>query len=238
MGIASELFKLLARGAIYEKLIFNKEKENMHDFDVIDGVVFPREARKVDARREIQRLHDTPGEGVCVASSVPGGVYCDEVKCRDCIFCLNCGSNALAKKKAFMEYKLRYPLKGCANPAPVDAMPELKPGMIIHASKGHYYLVVVRREEDVVAHRCRLEFGSLFVSEAVSFQADDPDIDAVYEEKDTHWFFPAVIVDILRGSERHRIWKRKAPPKEMTVDEISKALGYKVKVVGSEKADD
>ena len=29
-----------------------------------------------------------------------------------------------------------------------------------------------------------------------------------------------------------------SPAKEMTVDEISKALGYKVKVVGSEKADD
>lgn len=38
-----------------------------------------------------------------------------------------------------------------------------------------------------------------------------------------------------------RVWKWKEPPKpvrEMTVDEISKALGVKVKVVGNEKADD
>jgi hypothetical protein len=117
-------------------------------------------------------------------------------------------------------------------------MPELKPGMIVHKSKGGYYLVVVERKDDVVAYRCSLDFGSLFISEAVSFQAEDPDIDAVYDERGTHWFMPAIIVDILRGSGRHRIWKRPDPVKEMTVDEISRALGYKVKVVGSEKVDD
>jgi hypothetical protein len=39
-------------------------------------------------------------------------------------------------------------------------------------------------------------------------------------------------------SGEYVIWKNPDPVKEMTVDEISKALGYKVKVVGSEKADD
>jgi hypothetical protein len=35
--------------------------------------------------------------------------------------------------------------------------------------------------------------------------------------------------------EKWRVWKRENSVKEMTVDEISKALGYEVKVVGNDR---
>ena len=218
------LYKLLARGAIYERLIVKKEK-------CFRGFIIPPLADTPEGREAVRRGY-RGDKNYCFLA----GVKCMEGECIEakrrcamCIACLNSG-DARLKREVFEQYDRKFPVKG--------DMPELKPGMIVHTSKGCYYLVVVVRKDDVVAYRCILDFGSLFISDAVSFQADDPDIDAVYEEEGVHWFFPIVIVDILRGSERHRIWKRPDPVKEMTVDEISKALGYKVKVVGSEKADD
>ncbi len=221
------LYKLLARGAIYEKLIFKKEKENMME-KMFKGFVIPPLVDTPEGRKCVREGYQLK-RNRCFVSAHLGTCGASGRSCSRCLACINCGDAAF-KREVFEQYDREFPIEGM--------MPELKPGMIIQTSKGYYYLVVVGRKEDVVAYRCSLDFGSLFISDAVSFQADDPDIDAVYKEEDLHWFFPAVIVDILRGSERHRIWKRTAPAKEMTVDEISKALGYKVKVVGSEKADD
>ena len=228
-----KLYELLARGAIYEKLIFKKEKENMAE-KTFKGFIIPPSADTPEGREAVRKGYRGNND-YCFLSDVKCmAKECVEAerRCNGCIACLNSGDEHL-KREAFEEYDRRFPVKGGRG-----GMPELKPGMVVRTSKEYYYLVVVGRKDDVVAYRCRLDFGSLFIAEAVSFQADDPCIDAVYDEGNLHWFIPAVIVDILRGSERHRIWKRPAPVKEMTVDEISKALGYEVKVVGSEKADD
>lgn len=225
------LYKLLARGALYEKLIFKKEKENMAE-KIFKGFTIPPQVDTPQGREMVRRGHQGDGAGCFIACvKKVGECFGRERCCAGCIACSNRG-DAHRKREVFEQYDREFPAEGGSG------MPELKPGMIVHTSKDCYYLVVVGRKEDVVAYRCILSFGSLFIADAVSFQADDPDIDAVYDEGDLHWFMPAVIVDILRGSERHRIWKRPDPVKEMTVDEISKALGYKVKVVGSEKADD
>ena len=197
------------------------------------GFIIPPLADTPEGREAVRKGHRGE-EDYCFLSGVKTMAReCIGAKrrCDMCIACLNSG-DARLKREAFKEYDRRHPAKGSVD------MPELKSGMIVRTRGGCFYLVVVGRKDDVVAYRCRLDFGSLFIADAVYFQADDPDIDAVYDEEGLHWFLPAVIVDILNGSERHLLWKRLDPVKEMTVDEISKALGYKVKVVGSEKADD
>jgi hypothetical protein len=206
--------------------------ENMVE-KTFKGFVIPPLADTPEGREAVRRGHRSDKEYCFLSDIRPMSIECvgKGRRCTDCIACINMG-DSVRKHKVFKRYDSLYPAEGKA------VMPKLKPGMIIQTSKGCYYLVVVGRKDDVVAYRCLLDIGRLLISDAVSFQADDPDIDAVYDEEGPHWFFPAVIADILRGSERHRIWKRPDPVKEMTVDEISKVLGYKVKVVGSEKADD
>ena len=121
------------------------------------------------------------------------------------------------------------------------SMPELNPGMLIQKDTGEYILVV----SAAYGYRVTLEGNSVVIetkdssvlSESrivkVWYGADEPSV-ALHSDK---------IRYILRSNggipSAVRCWVRPKPAaKKMTVDEVSKALGYTVEIVGNEKADD
>jgi hypothetical protein len=248
MGIASEFFKLLARGAICEKLIFNKEKENMLE-KCFKGFIIPPLADTPEGREAVRRGH-RGDKDYCFLSDVKCMAHeCIEAKrrCGMCIACLNSG-DARLKHEAFKEYDRRHPVKG-----KVD-VPRLLCGTVVKLDNGVHYLiegpagVPVGEAGDVciacISHKeknfgifinCREVLQSYFpVDRVVAVYGLRGILDGKYAALsvgDLH--------DILNGkTDPLLLWKKPDPVKEMTVDEISKALGYKVKVVGSEKADD
>lgn len=153
--------------------------------------------------------------------------------CSRCIACHNCG-DAVRKREVFEEYDRRYPVEG--------AMPELKPGMIVETEgeKGSaFYLVVYQRDHDFIAFRLETKEGDLLLGVMRSITSSDSDIRAIYFCNAWKFLSVSEIAGVVGGEGKVLcVWEKPDPVKEMTVDEISKALGYKVKVVGSEKADD
>lgn len=135
-----------------------------------------------------------------------------------------------------------------------SGVPKLLCGTVIKLDNGSYYLiegpagVPVEEAGDVcvvkLSHK-EAAFG-VFMDCREVLQSYFPvdEIVAVYGLRgliDGKYAAPSVgtLHDILNDkNDTLLLWKCPDPIKEMTVDEISKALGYKVKVVGSEKADD
>jgi hypothetical protein len=239
MGVASEMFKLLFRGAIYEKLIANKEKENMSEQldKSFKGVIIPPLADTPEGREAVRKGHRGDKDYCFIADIKYMTSECLKAKrrCDDCIACLNCG-DARRKREVFKEYDRRYPVEG--------AMPELKPGMIVRKDmpksfSQYFFLVSKRDDHSFICYRMEAEERTCFrLAAPCILSRNDKDISAVYCDLDLSYFDTERVLKILQGSKRYLLWEKPDPVKEMTVDEISKALGYKVKVVGSEKADD
>lgn len=247
MGFASELFKLLARGAIYEKLIYKKEKENMSEQldKSFKGFVIPPLADTPEGREAVRKGHRNADDccflaGVqCIMGECVRAKRC----CSGCIACLNFG-DAAAKRKVFKEYDRLFPVKGEGD------VPELRCGTVVKSKSGQYFLIggasgrLVRETPEVLVDLITLgRAGEVITAARAPMPVDfvERGIDAIYADRngDRFTYLGATdLAQILQGNEKFLIWKRPDPVKEMTVDEISKALGYKVKVVGSEKADD
>ena len=197
----------------------------------------------------IPPLADTPEGREAVREGHQGARdYCflSEVKCmtqecigakRSCDRCIACSNDGDARRKreAFEEYDRRYPVEG--------AMPELKSGMIVEMCDGAF-LHLVSAGGDLLAEIVfPTEPGRYGVRRREPLIPDcvAPDFVArVWAPPRQRGYFTCPeICSALRGAlVTCIVWKKPTPAKEMTVDEISKALGYKVKVVGSEKADD
>lgn len=177
-------------------------------------------------------------------------VDCGRVSCSDCI--LNHRSvDREARAKAFANYARAKGFKITRNGGTASqSMPETKPGMLVRSNEGFFYLCAFRSGKETV-------FYQLVASERgitlVDHRAIPPDQDNAfawvediyYDERfgtDRLWL-PASFIRTIVRSEGKSVpcahWHRPKEPvvKEMTVDEIEKALGYKVKVVGNEKAD-
>jgi hypothetical protein len=158
---------------------------------------------------------------------------CDiEVSCSKCIACINSG-DAVRKREVFMQYDREFPVEGEAG------VPELKPGMVVKTGPRACFLIASERKNDYLIYRyIARDNGDLLLGDALFLAKGDLSVEAIYGDTVLGWLSSANLRSIYRGEETHLIWKKPEPVKEMTVDEISKALGYKVKVVGSEKADD
>ena len=206
----------------------------MAKYKFFRGIVIPPLADTPEGREAVRRGYEGAST-YCFLADVKNMVgECSEAGrcCHNCIACLNSGDER-RKREVFEQYDREIPVKGRGG------MPELKPGMVVRVGFGEYYLIVSDRKSDCVAYRyAKNDSGGLLLRDVRSFEGGDPSIEAVYGDTVLKWLSPHNLAGILRGDERYRIWKRPDPVKEMTVDEISEALGYKVKVVGSEKADD
>ena len=128
----------------------------------------------------------------------------------------------------------------------MSEMPSLQPGFVLEykESKDVYRFLLMLGEE------CygRSLFGYT-VHEATYYAAlgefkhiNRDDIVAIYAASDHHGYcrYPQVkeLVEILGSSrqDEYLLWQKQAGV-ELTVDEISKKLGYPVKVIGNEKGE-
>lgn len=127
----------------------------------------------------------------------------------------------------------------------------LKPGMVIRTVEGECFLWVGGSSDAAykIALRSepsrldRVEIDSTFLEVLANYEIDAVFAHRTYAMKASPALSTLQMLDLLREGSCDSpfvevVWKRPEPVKEMTVDEISKALGYKVKVVGNEKADD
>lgn len=162
---------------------------------------------------------------------------CEGVSCYECIACINIG-DPVRKHEVFEEYDRRYPAE--------DSMPELKPGMIIKTVHGDFFLWVGgghKQRYKLSLRTAEREFSTVALDSTATDSFFPAEVAAVFADPTpgAPAVHPSAIIALLNGRDPGLaccVWKRPEPVKEMTVDEISKALGCKVKVVGNEKADD
>ena len=196
----------------------------------------------VDRNPETLRAAMARGVKGCVFNATPctiGDAGCIDVTCQNCI-CDHTHRDLLKEylNKAEKENSMEEQIKAI-----------LKPGMIIRTVSGQFFLWIggsneeAYRLEHVNGRIALCDCDSLPISGSLLPGGGDDEADVVYAYHNSA--NPAVavcsLVNLMQGKYdpyTHRVWKRPEPVKEMTVDEISKALGYKVKVVGNEKADD
>lgn len=248
MGVASKIFELLARGAIYEKLIFKKEKENMLE-KCFRGFIIPPLADTPEGREAVRKGH-RGDKDYCFLTDVKS-MMCECIgakrSCALCIACLNNG-DARLKREAFKEYDRRHPVERGGS-----EVPELKPGMIVEHENGDFFFLEERRsdKELFLVMRFHYSFAGVTLTGRGPFTNRDLEslrkravrvyADVRFGGEVLHFIYEDIVSIVSgenAGSGDYVIWERPAPVKEMTVDEISKALGYKVKVVGSEKVND
>lgn len=175
-----------------------------------------------------------------------GDSGCLGIDCGECLLCDNKGDvpeERERKRKAFAEY-LRskgIPVTRPGYETSVGGdMPELKPGMLIQKDTGAYIIVV----SSTYGYRVTLNGNSVVIETQCSVPSESRIVKVWYWGDD-----PSIVLhtDQIRGILRPevnfssvvRCWVRPKPAaKKMTVDEVSRALGYTVEIVGNEKTDD
>lgn len=188
----------------------------------------------VDCNLETLRAAVTRGVKGCAfnaTSCTLGGAGCIGVVCPRCI-CDSTHRDLLKEylNKAEKENSMEKQIKAI-----------LEPGMVLRTRKGAFFLWVGGpREEAYCLERVK---GCVALASCDSLSAEYDDVDAVYAHHNrvASAVCASSLDELMQGKNdpfTRCVWKRPEPAKEMTVDEISKALGYKVKVVGNEKADD
>ena len=193
--------------------------------------------------RNLETLRAAVARGVkgCAFNATPctlGDAGCISVTCPNCI-CDRTHRNLLIeylnKVEAEKENTMEDQIKAI-----------LKPGMIIRTVHGDFRLWVGGGRGEMYQLSLRnveREFNTVVLDSILTDSFFPREVAAVFADAacDAPAVRPSAIIALLNGEDSEFVrcvWKRPEPVKEMTVDEISKALGYKVKVVGNEKADD
>jgi hypothetical protein len=108
---------------------------------------------------------------------------------------------------------------------------DLKTGMRVKLQGGQVYIVVLDYETTNYGHQ-----DIFFISKSGFMVGSNYDEDLVYRGDDSYDIIEvysrpldAFLLDIKQRGEL--LWKRQ-PPKEMTLAEIEKMLGYPVKIIG------
>lgn len=219
----------------------SKTKKPIHKKENSMITYFRGVAVPVGVDRNLERLRAAVARRVvgCAFDATPctlGDAGCIDVACPDCI-CDRTHRDLLKEylNKAEKENSMEEQIKAI-----------LKPGMVIQTVSGQFFLWIggPRGEMYTISLRqAEREFDAVVLEEINGDSFPPEEINAVFADAtfDAPAVRPSVIVALLNGKDPEFVrcvWKRPEPAKEMTVDEISKALGYKVKVVGNEKADD
>ena len=111
-------------------------------------------------------------------------------------------------------------------------LPVLKAGDVVHCEDGRWVLVINSTENGIWGYLVKdktLDRCSQYISRGR--------IEEIYRIDDHTGIFGDAELAELVGCRPGKwlIWKREPAVQELTVDEISKRLGYKVKVVGADK---
>ena len=193
--------------------------------------------------RNLETLRAAAARGVkgCAFNATPcvhADAGCVGINCSDCIcdrthrnFLIEYLNKAEAEREHIMEEQIK-------------AL--LKPGMIIRTVHGGFRLWVGGGRGEMYQLSLRnveRELNTVVLDSILTDSFFPREVAAVFADAscDAPAVRPSAIVALLNGKDSEFVrcvWKRPEPAKEMTVDEISKALGYKVKVVGNEQADD
>ena len=118
-------------------------------------------------------------------------------------------------------------------------MPEIKPGMVIHypdlVSDNNYGIVIkVNDGASVYCYEYTENPDQELILVGAQYVVYD-DIDAIYEKVDAPLLQSSDLYDITTGHGKNfRVWKR-SNVREMTVEEIERELGYKIKVIGERR---
>ena len=104
-----------------------------------------------------------------------------------------------------------------------NEMPELKGGMLVKLADGRCALMC---DKDTGWH-VHLINSNVFLHLCIKINADD--VVEIYPGNVVY-----AVLENNRDISLQLIWKREEVVKEMTVEEIEKALGHKVKVVGND----
>ena len=174
---------------------------------------------------------------------------CEQVECYECFFHRGSGNNTAEDLKRFAyEYVKTHPsVKPEVNKD--DGMPEIKPGDVViyecypGCRKPIKLLVAGDATYGIAAgdgKSVQIICWGCFKKEYL------PEANAIYRGTDDYKMIPSDglrdIADLKPGCYpeyphvyAELIWKREEEVKELTVDEVSEKLGYKVKIVGSDK---
>lgn len=145
------------------------------------------------------------------------------VACSDCIFCAD---------DAMLEEFAREKGYGMFGKKKNNNLPVLKAGDVVHCEDGRWVLVINSDENGIWGY---LVEGTTI--DGCSQHLSRGRIEEIYRIADhTGIFGRGELAELVNSRpEKWRVWKRENSVKEMTVDEISKALGYEVKVVGNDR---
>lgn len=172
------------------------------------------------------------------------GACCEDVHCQDCIFTL--GNASEKSLDAFAEYAAEHGYtitrKGYEYVnMEKNVMPELKPGMVVEFRSGDKCLVVTEKwGYMLISSSSTADRPLAGITARTGLQKDDPNIRRIWAPTNPEdipryrALSQLAHEDVLDDDSIKLIWER-AKVREMTVDEISKALGYEVKVVGREE---
>lgn len=111
----------------------------------------------------------------------------------------------------------------------MNKMPKLKSGDVFKDVNGRWFLVVTEKEGYIIDPTNRRISMHYFLETVNPVE--------IYRETDGDVFGANTLERIINGKPVDAswlFWKKPEPVKEMTVDQISEALGYTVKVVGNE----
>lgn len=101
---------------------------------------------------------------------------------------------------------------------------DLKDGMVVECRNGDRYLVI---NDKFICNNYWLAISQF--ADDLSISNDKYTIDKIYQT--SGYSFETLFADYLLTC----IWEREKPAKEMTIAEIEKELGYKIKVVGNDR---
>lgn len=211
-GVGSALLGVAVRGLLYEKLQGEKMMKTYKGFAVPE--LLDTEKGRAFVNEIFKRKVAWIGCALAGCGQCSRGDTCGPCIC-------NLSSGGTYRRQALEEYVRKY-----------AGVPELEPGDIVRIGDRFYLHIQHNRVY-------RVQDNYVFdINFSQPETINNMVVEAVYR-KVGGLYTLSEIKAILRGSyEEEPYWKRHEPVKEMTVDEISKALGYKVKVVGDEKADD
>lgn len=239
----------------WENSLIEKEKTTMNTF--FNGYAVPKGAFDDDNFKKIVDVFNLATYDECLGHHPLLGeniqMRCGSTDCRKCI--LRCtaadGDVAESHRRAFADYARR---RGYTITRPgYGFLQTLHPGDVVvteEEAKGRCYWLVVtpglwyRIERTVVHSYYGVDVKLTQRRKILAGRVPDSSVIAVLRAPDNRGgaFSALQLLEIIEG-RRDCDWvvyeKRKEDPvKEMTVDEISKALGYTVKVVGQERKGD
>lgn len=180
-------------------------------------------------------------------------VDCTRVDCAECFFSRPTGNNTADDLKRFAdEYEKSHPSAKPEEDKDKDkGMPELKPGDVViyecypGDKKPHKLLHAGCAQYGITTN----DSGDVILS-SWGATSTDPKVvkaaSAIYRPTELYYAISMSGLEAIAklplgkypedvNSSAKLIWKRNEEVKELTVDEISKLLGYKVKIVGSDK---